>query len=226
MSITLIDHAASVGAGTSTAPSVTMDNTGANLLVAALAAISTAGPTDSSGNTWTLVFSSAVDSGELSLFYCANPVVSSSQTIAFAADYSSCCVASFAGVAAAPLDQKLIGTQATGVTTVRPGSIVPSQNNCLVISAVGSHNVASSVSVDSGLTLLDYEDFVTSSAYGSALAFYIQPVAASIDPTWTYNASVDAVAAILSFLSSGVGPVGGNASWTSPSPVSKTTHDW
>jgi hypothetical protein len=136
---------------------------------------------DSLGNTWTpLTMTTSVTDSQL--FYCVNPIVGPNQTFTNSTSYDAgIAVASFSGVAAAPLDGQS-GATVVGYT-LQPGSVTPSGNGELVISGLGSW-FGSSLGVSSGFTSIS-----SPGAIGGNIAYQIQSAATSVNPTWTSNAN-------------------------------------
>ena len=107
---------------------VTMDTTGADLLIIAAASWSGSGETcvisaDSKGNTWTGLTRSGNPS--IQIFYCKPSSVGASHGVTFNSSGTfqfACVFAGFSGAAASPYEQ-----EKTPVGTVSPTSLTPSQ---------------------------------------------------------------------------------------------------
>ena len=162
-----------------------VDTTGANFLVCMIGGeINATAPTDSKGNTWTQVRDENGEfSGEVALFYCENPTVGSGHT--WTTTSSLCCVsvAAFSGVAtSSSLDQQ------NGVSNddepYNAGSITPSEDNELVIAAMGG-GVQTGHAIDGGFTITDAWDTTGGVNYDGALAYLIQTTATAANPSWT-----------------------------------------
>jgi hypothetical protein len=109
-------------------------------------------------------------------------------------------VAAFSGViASSPFDVEN-GTGSSSASSLQPGSIMPSQNNKLVIAAVASGNNGSPFSINGGFTKNEDEPGA-GNTFDVAMAYLIQTSAAAANPTWTASATVDIAAAIASFKS-------------------------
>ena len=127
----------------------------------------------------------------------ANPAVSSSQTFHVDCDtgYPLICVMAFSGAASSPLDQSS-NNKVDVDGGIQPGSITPSENNCLVVTALISTDEAPSV--DSGFAA-DSVALSSNVTYGGGIAYLVQATAAAVNPTWTPVASGNAAATIASF---------------------------
>jgi len=181
MGFALVNSAKSAA---STQPALTLDTTGANLLIAHVCAAVNGGPTisDSRGNTWTALTSENGTSEFMSSWYCVPSSVGTGHTITTASGssmFASLYVSAWSGASATPFDKQAGATLAT-----RPGSITPAANGCLVISGLCSHT-AGTYAVDSGFTIAQQQTFVSGTNDGGAQAYLIQTTAAALNPTWS-----------------------------------------
>lgn len=183
----LIDHASGTG-NTTAATTDPIDSTGANLIVLSVAcdAPSTPTITDNKGNSWTPLTLSTAGPVKTRMYYCVDPVVGTNHTFTATGAFPAIFAAAFAGMASpAPFDQENGGTaNATGLT-LSTGSVTPNENNELVITALGINYFGQTVSINNGFTVLDREEFVSGNNYGGAMAYKLQGVASSENPTWT-----------------------------------------
>jgi len=209
MAVALVSN---VGA-TGTADTVTtgaIDTTGANFLVISVAVDSGATPTisDSKSNTWTALTSSALTVKTI-IYYVANPTVGTSHTFSNTASQNYCSIraAAFSGVATTtPADQQN-GATGTGASTLATGSITPSENNELVIAALGFNSDGGTISIGSSLTITNSNAFGSGNNYGGSMAYIIQTTAEAVNPTWTRGTGTGAMAArIASFKAAASGP--------------------
>lgn len=93
-------------------------------------------------------------------------------------------LSAWAGSAMAPLDQ-VSGTTASTATSVSPPTITPAFSNELVVTVYGeSWPAPTGITLNSG-TILDSHPNVGDGAYGGAIGYIIQTVAAGYSPTWT-----------------------------------------
>lgn len=139
---------------------------------------------DSYGNTWVPILTEVNANGERgSLYYVANPTVGSSHTISVsnAGNSGGATFAAFSGAHATPLDQ------ASSDGGTQPGSVTPSENNELLVSAFGAGDGAAPgpFTPDGGFTVTDYIDYVFFGTEPNALAYLIQTTAAAANPSWS-----------------------------------------
>lgn len=198
MAIALITNTSASGLANATTGSI--NTTGADFLVLSISCDSahTATPTDSKGNTWTQLTSYTASEPRVRLWYSIPTSVGTSHTFASngANLVGSIFVAAFSGVKqTAPADLQN-GANGTGSATLATGSITPSEDNCLVISALAHNALGSPISIDSGFTELGPEiDFGSGDHYGGQLAYKVQTTAASVNPTWTRGVGTVGMAA-------------------------------
>ena len=188
MTIALV---ANTGAGSGDGNSVTtsgIDTTGATLIVLAVNAFADpAGSgtlSDSKGNTWTgLTTYNSFSALFIRLYYCASPTVGSGHTFTWASTGQNpgICVQAYSGAAtSSPLDQQ---SGASGDN--QPGSVTPSENNEVLVTALTIFGSVSSV--DSGFTISD--SFVgTAFATDMGIAYKIQTTAGAENVTWNGGA--------------------------------------
>ena len=158
-------------------------------------------------------------------WYCVNPTTSATHTFTVSRDvqeFPLLFVLTYSGVSQHteggiqwPFDyiggdltpitsSHVTGTHgSTGFTTVQPdASFTPTQDSCLVISALGLYQCSTgNISVDAGT--IQNSSLVTSTALGGAVADTIQTTAAAVQPTWTYATNDWGIAASFVFRSDG-----------------------
>lgn len=207
MAIALVANAIAVSSdGEADAVTSAINTTGANLLVVMIGHYDEGrGPvtlSDSKTNTWTPITSYGVGGTNQKIigFYVASPTVGSGHTFTAHTEsgltYHAICVAAFSGAHATPYDT-INGNSSSGAASLAPGSITPSEDNCLVVSGV-NYDSASTGSVDSGMTVTDkVENGAGNQATG--MAYKIQTTAAAINPTWSWTGSVSCATNNISF---------------------------
>ena len=187
------------------ATSAPVDTTGATLYVLTLSSfdnLGTATVTSSPSQTWTALnrYSNSHDgTGNGVMYYVCGPATSASQAITVTGDYATAVFAAYSGTATSNcFDSPNQNGNITynGGSTFQPGSITPSQNGALIVSGLGANSSASSVSIDSGFTIVG----TYAGTHFSSQAFQVQPSASSINPTWTESSDGHAVPYIASFL--------------------------
>jgi hypothetical protein len=207
-SIALVSHLDWNGNTNTSTTSTSINTTGATLLVMSIGqyiAIEETAPvpSDSYGNTWTLAVrydnppNGATENQAEYLFYAANPTVGTGHTFTTTVSqgYTSQQVAAFSGiVTSSPLDQTSgVYSGTTGGGTLQPGSLTPSQNDCLIITNEGnfSGGTGATASVNLGFTITNQDISTYGSFCGSALAYLVQATAAAINPTWTLSTTAN-----------------------------------
>ena len=205
-----IAHVVSTTAGAS-APGTTVttssvDTTGANLLVVAVSYYGSANdPTlsDSKGNTWTGLTAreSNGTSPAVRLYWCKPTSVGSGHTFtaAQAGSFPVVSMSAFSGAATSPYDQESGTAVATGSTSYQPGSITPSENNCVLVTGVATAGTSHSVNSSFNATATDN---LASNHIGGGIAYKIQTTAGAENPTWSWTTSTNRAAAMASFKAS------------------------
>lgn len=190
----LVTHAITSGAagGTTTAK----DTTGATLLVLAIAYNQFSGaPTvsDSKSNIWTpLTAQGSTNVHASRIYYAQNPTVGTGHTftIAGASSNSIAAMLAFSNTKTASVfdaENTAFGNSAT--TSLQPGSVTPSANGAVIVTLVALDSDGTNVpAIGSGFTITDaVAPFSTAGADGLSAAYFIQPTAAAINPTWTWG---------------------------------------
>lgn len=185
MTVALVAHRSDGSPDGNGFTSAAIDTTGANFLVVGVGQTATNGVlTDSKGNTWVELVSPAVSGLTGTLWYAENAIVGTGHTfsISGSGNFPSMEIAAFSGVAtSSSLDQQN-GNAGTG-NPIATGSVTPTTNDQLVVTAVGGF--CSSLSIDGGFTISDSVDIAGGAHYGSGLAYLIQTTAAAANPSWT-----------------------------------------
>jgi|SRR5688572_13239867 len=164
-----------------------IDTTGANAIILAYAVGGGTGatPTDSKGNTYTGL--TAYQSGNvIKLWHCQNPIVGSGHTFSLSTGGGSFpCLAAIAlsGMSTSALYDGEENGNTTG--TGPSGSITPSVNRCLVVTACAMSSTTDSFVVDGSFVVQEHKPLVSGLAYGLGIAMFEQNPAAAIEATWT-----------------------------------------
>lgn len=178
-----------------------IDTTGATLIVIGLTqlnAVTFSTISDSNSNTWTPLTAQIGASQPYSqLFYCISPIVGPGHT--FTATGGAFIVGSIMVQAwkggTGTFD---VQSGATGFgTTLQTGSVTPSVNNSLIVTALSVDNSPTSIdSVSGGFAISDSSIAQTP----GGMAWFVQGTAAAINPTWSWtSAGSDAAATIATF---------------------------
>jgi hypothetical protein len=220
MAIALV---ANTGAGSAAGGNITtpdINTSGANLIVAAMgnySAGSAGSVSENKGNgAPTGLTTYLIGGGErLRIFYWLNPSVGSGHnfsTTSGAASYPSLCVAAFSGVKITSPWDKENGAFASA-STVQPGSITPSEDNELVVSAV-EYDASRTMSINSSFSITDQINYGAGAHFGTALAYLIQTSLAAVNPTWTAGSTTSLTAAIACFKSAAATTKNGWPYWS------------
>lgn len=185
--------------GGSSVTSGTYNTTGASLI---LLATSTFGshptPTDSKSNTWTLAKTvTASDSSQLSLWYCASPTTDAAQTfgVSGASTFPSVAALAFSGGAGGVTDQS--NSAISSASSLQPGSITPTANAELIVSAF-YFNVSATPTVNSSFSTPLESNHLNGECLGLCFAYLIQTTAVAVNPTWTLGSANPNAAYIVS----------------------------
>ncbi len=89
-----------------------------------------------------------------------------------------------------PFDQQNGVATPTTTTSYQPGSITPSENNEVIVTAITSGGGVTSYSIDSGFTISDQFDLSGGGHFPLGMAYLIQTSAAASNPTWSWSNSL------------------------------------
>lgn len=220
MAITLVTSAL-IPQGVTSGDSSSIDTTGADLLVMLGASFILPTLSDSKSNTWNHLTSQstgALHEARTRISYAWNPTVGTGHV--FSWDYAgygntTLIVLAFSGALTAsdPFDNENGANTNSNVSTIQPGSMTPTEDNCVVVSACGFGTGTSGlISIDGGFTIAQQDDATGSDIPGSAGAYLIQTTAAAANPTFTSaSGTAPASAVIASFKAAGGGGGGGSS---------------
>lgn len=217
--VTSIDAAPGNGGGTTGS----FDSSGGDLIVVGISSygMPTASVTDNKGNTYTALTGTAngPSGAACKLYYCANPTVGTGHTVTFSQglSYPVISVAVFSGVTTtSPFDVEN-GANSTTNTSLAPGSVTPTANGEVLISVLSLAAAYSGLGIDSSFSIAQSQAYSGGNNMGGAIAYYVQPTAAAINPTWSWTSSVGCATTIASFKAAAaaanpVGVIGGGVS--------------
>lgn len=166
-----------------------INSTGANFLIVAVADFgsgATGTVTDSKSNLgWTpLTAYNTAGDARIHLYYCVPTSVGSGHTVSYTGTLPAIAFAAFSNVNAIPFDSEVGATGSTSNPV--GGSITPSAAGALVISATA--NLGNNTgSVDSGFAIVGSYLGVSGNNYSLGMAYLIQTIAATVNPTWTVS---------------------------------------
>lgn len=218
---TLIAHTAkAASAGGFGVTTDAIDTTGVNLLVAAVCdyAPGDRSLTDSKGNTWQALtlYQNVASVTSVQLYYVISPTVGSGHTFSLDGNsYPTLHVQAWT-VTGPAYDSRENGSSSTTPSTTRqPGSVTPSEDGCLIVSAISFNTVLNVASINNSFTISDQLAATAGANVGGAFAYLLQSTAAAINPTWTLTISDESSAAIAVFKA---GATGGGVSIDSVTP--------
>ena len=213
MAFSLIGTRGKQSADTVTTGNTTaIDTTTADLIVVVRSfyqAVGTPNLSDSAGCTWTNLMAYSSTNTRVIISYCSQfsgLVTSASHTFvattAATATYPSISVIVLSGAktSADPFDSgKDAGANTSGATSLAPGSLTPSEDNCLLVTGIAAGNGSGAPGGVTGYTIDQSFDFVTTGGGRSGgIAHLIQTTAGASNPSWTFS-SDEAAAALAVF---------------------------
>jgi hypothetical protein len=181
---------------------VTIDTTGANFIIAAVVHVEGTtfqAFTDTKGNTWTALTEYGTSTGfggYLKFYYCLNPTVGTGHGFTWTGITvaGSMAVAAYSGVKTTSAFDVQNGASSASATTIQPGSVTPSINDELVVTAVCTFATFTAPTIDGGFTRRQYVSG-GGSFFDVAIADLIQTTATAANPTWTPPGSAERRAA-------------------------------
>lgn len=205
MTIAFVSGVSAGSTGGNTVTTGSMDTTGGNILIQGAAwyygVTADTVVSDSDGDTWSSAnkYLDGATVAAARIWYSYPALFGSGKTFtqAASASFPTATALCFSGVkASAPLDQQA-GTGANNGSSLQPGSITPSEDNCLIIATLTT-NGGSGVAIDSGFTLVGtaYQGGNHEAGY---VAYKIQTTATAVNPTWTWTGGAENAGGIASF---------------------------
>lgn len=203
MAISLVVSAAEGSPNSNGFVTGAINTTGCNLLVLGILDYNAVATTivDSKSNTWTGLTTRPVNFSESRLYYCFNPTVGTGHTFTPSGlgMYPTICIAGFSGAVTSPFDVEN-GATGTSGTSKATGSVSPSENNELVITAL-CFDAINTAAINSGFTIMNQVNYVSGQHFGGAMAYLVQGSAAAVNPTWSWGTSTDHSTGIATFKS-------------------------
>lgn len=204
MSFSLIAHTKGASPNTNSVTSPGIDTTGANLLIAVIGELSTAGSpcvmSDSKSNTWHSLTTKATTLSRCTIFWSTPSSVGASHTFTAtgSGNFPSICVQAWSGaLTPSPFDVEN-GAVNSSTSSLATGSVTPSQDNELVVAAFGATESYSSITLS--FTLSDSQAYSGGVNLASGAAYLVETTATAKNPTWSFTGGPsDAAAAIATF---------------------------
>jgi hypothetical protein len=204
--IILINQVANTGNSASRIVTQNIDTTTADFIVVALMYYNTQPATnsliDSKSNTWQpLSVYGASSRSYVRLYYSYNPTVGTNHNFSTGTenDIKSICVAAFKGLSITSnvyYTDTDKGNTSDSSLTINPGSITPSDNKVLLISAwVGGDTLDNNPTIDSNFIRI----INTSTNIDSAIAYFITSNKNPVSPIWTSTNDTKLTSSIAAF---------------------------
>jgi hypothetical protein len=222
MSIALVSQASSSGDNTTDATTASFNSTGANLIVVTFlySPVGTPSIIDSKGNTYTLLTAeqTLTTATEVRIAYCESPIVGTGHTVTvdfpdFSGSYPVVIARAYSG--AGEFDQESAGGGGGG-SPIQPGSLTPSEDNCLLVAAWAHEGTTSANAIGSSFTNLTKVNKATPNNELLS-ADKIQTSAGAENPSISWTTGAWSAATMACFKSDG-----GGADITAPTVVSVT----
>lgn len=196
MSFSLVASAKANGASGGTTSAI--DTTGAKLLVIEAGFSGAVTISDSNGNTWTAGTLYNATTPNVQFFYCVNPVVGAGHTFTIAASVGSIVVSAWNATNTPSLDSQSVAGAVTGTQSrIGNASFTPVSDGCLVIGGASFPNpgFTSGFAAGTGWTLIDVNNYVSGTSFGSSQVYKVQSTATAIPTTekpasWTGSTAV------------------------------------
>jgi len=176
--------------GTTRVFNTAISTTGASLIVVGLTYRASEGAhfKDTLGNTWTQcnAYAGTGFTSGVTFFYCVNPTTSANHYFgnwdgSGTSYYGGFSVFALSGTAtSSPLDLQNGQYIASLSSTATPGSITPSENNCIVFTGCMNFN-GTAPTIPTGYTGFNW---TTGTAYAGGCGYKIQTTAGAENPSW------------------------------------------
>lgn len=186
-----------------TSVSLTLDTTGANLIVisvSSLASVSAPTLSDNQSNTWTPLTERTASNSRQRIYYCIAPSVNASHQFSLSGASSTPVIGVLAvsGAAASPFSAET-GAVTTSASELQPGEITPAEDNMLIVTGcTNAAALASAPDIASGWTV-SKQAGTSGVNMGGGIAYQIQTTATAVNPTWAWTGTNHAAAAMAVF---------------------------
>jgi hypothetical protein len=210
--------AATGSTSSNAATTASLDTTGCDFFVIIASSLSETTPlaiTDSKSNTpWNALtlYPIASNNRSIQIHWCRPTSVGTGHTFTgtLSGQFPGIVVMGFSGSDASPYDGTENGNAPGGpVTTRQPGSITPTEDDCLLISgAMLDLHTGADPAIGGGFTLGAFLPFTSGQSVATGGAYLIQTTANPANPTWSWSGAQIAAADIAAFRAApaGAGP--------------------
>jgi hypothetical protein len=152
-------------------------------------------------NTWTALteYHSTDSISYGKFFYSFSPTTGSSHVFTVTTPTGgdpSFTIAAFSGIATSPFDQQNGAGNPAFSTSIQSGAITPSGSNYLVVAGLSGLQTVSPT-INGAFTITDFETFHSGATFGSTMAYLIEGVPVSTNPTWSYASTSNGSAAVI-----------------------------
>ncbi len=195
MAFTLVTSMHEPGVSGVATTSAGISTTGCDFLVAVVGGYIAAGDpalTDNQSNTWgNLTKRETAVVAEITIFYTTNYPANthgSNHTFTFGGtgtSYPMIALLGFSGARSSSVFDTGKDSGAIGNLPLQPGSLTPSEDDCLVIAGIAHNTPVESPTINGGFSSPVVELQNAGNCVGGAIAYLIQTTAAAANPTWS-----------------------------------------
>lgn len=165
--------------------SAAINTTGADCLIISVASYSGGTPvSDSRGNTWVPLTRHTASSGNHQFWICQAPMVGGGHKFTIGPTYTAAIVYAFQNVGSFDAES---GAGTTGAGPLASGSVLPTHDGALILTALAANTGATDSVAPAGFTQTTIPNAAGVHLQTSA-AWMIQTTKASINPTWSWTA--------------------------------------
>lgn len=208
MAIALVTQiAAGASAGTSPVTTSSVNSTGSSGIVVSVSGSNQGVITisDSNSNTYTRIIDAiaTLATEKLSFFYCKLPVVGAGHTFTATntsspGSFMALTVFCFSGTDQTTFYDGTVTNASVSGTTLQPGSITPTKNNCILVSGFLLSS-AGTPTINGGFSSPFGNPFAGGISFGSFQSYLVQTTPAPANPTWTSVGSSINIAVMAAF---------------------------
>lgn len=192
------------GLGVNGGTGSTINTTGADLIVAAVAYygatdITTSHVSDSKSNTWTAATNYRTSSSYcVRFFYSLSPTVGTSHsiTVSKTGSYPAVNFSSWSGVGTY---QTVTGATTSSATSIQPGSITPDEDGALLLCMMVHADAFLTPTINSSFTEISNIPYNAGNEMGLEIGYLIQSTAAAVNPTWSWSGNQQVGASMVAF---------------------------
>lgn len=213
MAIAVIGSGVSAGSpdtNSVTTPGGTYNTAGATGLIGA--AVDTSGGSgifsDNYSNVWNPLVAETIDIIFIRLFdVVSSPVSGTGHTFTVTGTGTFPSVAALGLTGSGAFDTQQNSANGANVSALSAGSVSPTQDNCIVVTAAATRNNAGTFTIGSGFIIAQQLDN-DGNHFSLALAYKIQTAAEAENPQWQWNGGTQDAAAVIAVYRAGAGSSG------------------